>query len=117
MPGSPHQMEKVMIQPEQMPAPETLIDYGNGMVGAAMFHWATEGCSVEDIARAQGFDVRFLQLDNDANFAELADEISEGATDLCERWMPAIPQGWQLAAKMDGEDGPWAMFIRPEPKP
>lgn len=102
-----------IIQPSDMPAPETLVAYDDGKVGAAMFHYAAEGQSFEDIAWEHGFNCKCLSLeqDDDADPA-LTQAYEDGAADVCERWNPATPDGWLLAAKHDTEDGPVALFIR-----
>ncbi|MCX5478488.1 hypothetical protein OSH08_05700 [Kaistia geumhonensis] len=106
-----------MIKPDAMPSPETLIDYGNGEVGAVMFYYAAEGQDYGEIAREHGFSFRILWLEDDADAdQELLVAYEEGAGDICARWNPKIPDGFQLAAKHDTEDGPVAIFIRKREK-
>lgn len=102
-----------MMKPEDLPPPETLIEYHDGMCGALMFHYAVEGNNFTHIAREQGFETRFVPLDRDENAADLHQEYLDGASDVCERWRPTVPDGWILGAKNDTEhDGPVACFIR-----
>lgn len=96
----------------EMPAPETLVTYHDGQVGAAMFHYAAEGQDFGDIAREHGFESRLIWLDQEAGDPELVKAYEEGASDICARWHPATPDGWLLAAKHDTDDGPVAVYIR-----
>ncbi len=102
-----------MIQSAEMPAPETLVAYHDGVVGAAMFHYAAEGSDHAAIAREHSFEHRELWLEHDAEADEaLTKAYEDGASDICARWHPSVPEGWLLGAKHDTEDGPIAVFIR-----
>lgn len=107
------------LKPNDLPAPDAMIDYGKGQVGAAMFYYAAEGQSYTDIARDAGFEAQYFSLDDDASpqAETLGDEYAGDDPTVLARWTPAIPDGWQLAAKHDTEDGPMAMFIRPSKVP
>lgn len=103
--------EQFMLKNEDMPAPETMVQYSDGEVGAAMFHYAAEGQRFDKIASEQGFESRFLLL-QDCDEPELISAHENGASAICEIWHPEPPEGWQLAAKYDTEEGPVVMFIR-----
>lgn len=96
-----------------MPDPEALIDYGNGVVGAAMFHYATEEADAQEIARYHGFEIQFLHLEDDPGAEDLAD-YEDCA--ICAKWLPLPPEGWMLASKHDTDNGPIALFIRRLPQ-
>jgi hypothetical protein len=104
-----------MITPDEVMPADTLIDYGNGHVGALMFHFAAEGQSYDDIARNAGYETLGFLMDHDPSdeAAALCAEYHEtGNPTVLIRWTPAIPDGWQLGAKQDTEDGPAVLFIR-----
>lgn len=103
-----------MLKNDHMPAPETMVEYFSGECGAAMFHYAGERDNVENIARNHGFDIQFLKLEHDDSpgAEELNTAYENGASDICARWNPPAPEGWQLALKGDTEDGPFVAFIR-----
>ena len=104
-----------IIRNEDMPDPDTLVMYGCGMCGAAMFHYCCnedDGTDPEDIARENGFDIQFHRLPDDH---PLMPDYEEGASDVVERWEPDVPEGWTLGGKHDTEDGPTAFYIKPRP--
>lgn len=101
-----------MLRPEELPAPETLIDYGDGGFGAAMFHYsATETDDIIAIAHEHGFDIAFMSLEDDVGAESLLERNGEGENVLAE-WNPEVPSGWLLGGKWDTEDGPVAVFLR-----
>jgi hypothetical protein len=97
-----------------MPAPDTLVEYFNGEVAAAMFHYG--GDDVAGVAASCGFEVSpFVRLSNDPDARDLDQAYADGATDVLARWHPRPPAGWSLGFKGDTEDGPVACFIRRKP--
>ncbi len=100
-----------MMKSTEMPAPETLIDYGDGSVAAAMLHYTDEDARGDVIASANGFDSQFLLLEDHLDVAHLSDRIDQGENVLPD-WNPTPPDGWMLGAKYDSDSGPVAMFIR-----
>jgi hypothetical protein len=106
-----------MMKPSEMPAPDALIEHENGTIEAAMFHYLGEGMQFAQVANEHGFDCQGLSMETDL---DPSDELHvlyfiHGEYDnILARWNPTPPAGWQLAAKMDGEDGPFATFIRPK---
>jgi hypothetical protein len=102
----------VMLSPAELPAPETLIDYGDGAVGAAMFHYTSEGDDMVAIAHDNGFDIAFLSLEDDGDSEALYERSLEGANVLAE-WYPTVPPDWFLGGKWEADDGPIAVFLRP----
>lgn len=106
-----------MLTREDMPAPETLIDYGEGGVEAAMFFYAQDEADLVEIARHHGFQTTVVALDDDPSPEALLlnDEYSDGASDVVARWAPPIADGWALGAKFDTEEGPVALLIRKAP--
>lgn len=100
------------IHPDEMPAPDALINYSEGVVAAAMFHYAPseKGREVyEDIAREHGFEITGAVM---RETHPLYEKYAEGENVL-PQWDPEVPHGWQFAGKHDTEDGPYAVFIRP----
>lgn len=101
------------MKADEMPAPETLVDYGHGMCGAAMFHYGAEGDSVVAIAGDNGFDVRLLRMHDELGEEHtLVQVYDEGDPEVIGRWQPIVPEGWQLGGKWDTDDGPVAVFIK-----
>jgi hypothetical protein len=97
------------VSEAKLPAPETLIDQGDGYVTALMFYYTPEGVSLREVASLWGFDCMVYHLDD----PDLQEEYDEGATDIMSRWTPVVPEGWLLGAKLDlEEDGPAAIFIK-----
>ena len=70
--------------------------------------------AIEWLCKALGFDAAAVAMEDDA--PELSDDWS-GSEDITApaRWAPTPPagEGWMLVAKYDTEDGPHAMFVRP----
>lgn len=99
-----------------MPAPDQLLDYGNGWFEAAMFHYSGEGSNYSDMAKANGFEVDYLALeDDDTDEGLLLQAKYERGGDglqLAIQWQPAVPEGWTLGAKYDTEDGLTALFLK-----
>jgi hypothetical protein len=100
------------MKQDELPPPETLIEYSDGACGALMFHYGVEGDRYDRIALNQGFETRFMRLDEDRDTGVLQREYEDGSHDVCARWFPTIPEGWLLGAKDDSEDGPYVCFIR-----
>lgn len=107
-----HHPLAIVAQPDAMPDPTLMIDYGNGQLGMAMFHYAGEGADFRQIAREHGFQIRVLHLESDPDAGELAERYADGDDISLEDWRPIPPNGWRLAAKNDTEDGVVACFIR-----
>jgi len=104
-----------MLHPSQLQAPDEVIDYGCGVIGPVMLHWAAEGQDVEAIIREAGFESHFLSLDEDDANEQLHIDYSEyGDIGVLEKWQPTSPgEGWKLVGKNDTDDGPCALFVRP----
>lgn len=101
------------IHPDEMPAPDALINYHDGFVGAVMFHYAPDDCSDEvfrAIARTHGFEINGMHMRTDD---PLYPEYESGSHLVVGKWEPDIPEGWQLGGKHDTEDGPYVIFLRP----
>lgn len=104
-----------MMSPDQLPPPDTLIEYRDGVVGALMFHYATELDDLKLIAQNQGFDVAIMEMRDDLGDTHelvLAYDNGASADDVLPKWIPEPRVGWCLAAKHDTEDGPVAIFVR-----
>lgn len=73
-----------------------------------------EGDDVHALCAGLGFDAAAVDMESDA--PELSDAWHD-AEDMtaAARWTPTPPEGagWMLVAKYDTEDGPQAMFVRP----
>jgi hypothetical protein len=114
-----------MLKPNELPAPDALIEYPDGAFGPLMFHFALEGHDLMQIAREQGFELRTLSLDHDnrEETAPLRDRAERLFDDdahmetLVADWTPPdLGDGWKIAAKWDTEDGPVAIYLRPQAK-
>lgn len=100
------------IHPDEMPAPDALINYSGGAVAPAMFHYApTEAPDsvFRDIAREHGFEIKTRHMSAED---PLYEEYAQGSDKVIWKWQPEIPDGWQLGGKHDTEDGPCAYFLR-----
>jgi hypothetical protein len=117
-PADDTQKDEPMLS-KDMPAPDTRIEYADGSIGMAMFHYAAEGQNLEHIASEHGFDCEFRELEGDDSpgAEELFEKYSDGANgdEILKAWQPKVPDGWTLAAKYDTEDGPAVMFVRKMP--
>lgn len=105
-----------MLKPNDMPAADTIIDYGELGIGPAMWHWSIEGDDLARIAREWGFDAEYVSMENDLYGdadQQLMKDYEAGDHTLPARWRPKPIAGWTLAAVHDTEDGPVAWFIRP----
>lgn len=103
-------MEK-RIHPDELPAPDALVNYAAGMVGPVMFHYANEDCDdLEGIANSNGFQIKGYHMPEDH---PLMEEYEEGSGEVIAKWDPEVPEGWQFGGKNDTEDGPYAFFLRP----
>ena len=82
-----------------------------------MLQQKTEDTDASVVARENGFDSKFLNMQDDDHTEpamELHAKYAAGADGMviCAEWQPEIPEGWRLADKYDTEEGPVAMFIR-----
>jgi hypothetical protein len=96
------------------PAPDLIVVYPSGEFGPLMFHYLCEGIDTRQIAKENGFEMRWTALDDDpaAEAAWNAYEAGDIAKAI-ELWNPPIPHGWKLAGAGDSEDGLFAIFLRP----
>ena len=111
---------RTRITPEDLPAPDTIVDHGNGFYGPLMFHWLVEGQDPDLTAREFGFQCRWVEMegDLDENDQIYVDyfEYHASASEILRRWQPSDHgEGWKLAGMHDSEDGPVALFLRPLP--
>lgn len=117
-------MGEKMIQPSDLPPPDTIIDYGDGQFGPLMLHYAIEGQDIRQIMSDAGFDSVFLSMEHDLGGDDdhplIKSYFDDGASDVCVHWQPKTVEGWKLVGKHDTEDGPIAIFVRqnaaPSPK-
>lgn len=104
------------VTAQDMPAADQLIDYGNGWLEAAMFHYAGEGSNYSDIAKANGFEIGYLALEDDpsdeALLLQAKYERGDDGLKLASQWQPEVPEGWTLGAKYDTENGLHALFLK-----
>ena len=98
-----------MFEPEKLPAPDEM-----GFFFHPDIPGEDESDDVRALCLALGFDAAGVAMEDDA--PALSDEWAE-AEDMTAptRWTPTPPNGdgWTLVAKYDTEDGPAAMFVRP----
>lgn len=98
---------------DEMPKPDTLIEYPGGAVGAAMFHYTPAECSPDlycEIAAEHGFQIEGVTMSDEHS---LYPEYAAGSGEVVGKWQPNVPAGWQLGGKHDTEDGPYAYFLCP----
>jgi len=103
-----------ILKPEDLPAPDTLITYADGSVGALMFHYLTEGMNAGHVATQEGFECQYKTMYDELREDDpiYRDYFDGDGNRWRKEWNPEPPAGWQLGAKYDTEDGPMAMFIR-----
>ncbi|MEJ0092774.1 MAG: hypothetical protein WDN46_10075 [Methylocella sp.] len=53
------------VRNDDMPAPDKIVLYSDGMFGPAMFHYATEGTDCGLIARDHGFEIKVVPMYSD----------------------------------------------------
>ncbi|KWT70717.1 hypothetical protein APY04_0778 [Hyphomicrobium sulfonivorans] len=101
-----------MIKANEMPAPDTLVDYGVGGVMCAMLHYVETDTPFVGIIREHGYEAKFETFgDAEPEDHPLFTEFENGEN-IVDRWRPEPPAGWQLGGVYDTEDGPCALFIR-----
>lgn len=100
-----------MFEPEKLPAPDEM-----GFFFHPDIPGEDENDDVRGLCKELGFDTAFVAMDGDAP-QDLVDAYFENEeTTATTRWTPTMPggDGWMLAAKYDTEEGPYAMFVRPD---
>lgn len=98
-----------MFDPAKLPAPDEM-----GFFFHPDIPGEDESDDVKALCRELGFDVTAVGMEDDA--PELSDAWGEDEDMTAPtRWTPTPPagDGWMLVAKYDTEDGPYAMFVRP----
>lgn len=110
-----------MTKPDDLPAADTIIDYGDGSFGPLFLHWALPDSNAYDYAREAGFETRFVfmseELEPEHELCVDYFEYGSAADEILPKWQPLdLGHGWKLVARDDSEDGPRAIFIRPLPK-
>jgi hypothetical protein len=96
-----------IIKPEDMPAPETLVDYDDGGLMAAMFHYAEAEADLSGVANENGFHCLVCALlDPDLM------KLYEAGENVLTKWRPEPPMGWILGGVYDTDEGPYALFLR-----
>jgi hypothetical protein len=102
-----------ILKPEDMPAPDALIQHPDGSIQPAMFYYAGESTDCVDIAREYGFDCAFISLEQ--NDPELAEEYGDRQLTLTDipNWRPIAPEGFTFAGCWDTEDGPICFYLKP----
>lgn len=101
-----------MVKLQDAPGADLLIEYPDGSVMPLMFHFAIEGHDLSVIAAEEGFETRWVGLDEQDDPDLYRDYFEGGAGDVVGRWAVVPPDGWQFGGKWDTEDGPIACFLR-----
>lgn len=103
-----------MLTPKDMPAPDALIQYDDGTICAAMFHFMASETPFGPIADEHGFEVRYLSLADDVGEEHpVWTDYYEGGNRWMKEWHPTPPdEGWAFGGVADGEEGPCAIFLR-----
>lgn len=105
-----------MIQDTELPAPDTVIDYGEAGFGPLFLHWMPEGGDIGRACGELGFDCQIvpMEFDLEPEHPLWIAYYEEGDAKPVRDWEPTPPdgEGWQLVGQWDQEDGPVALFIR-----
>ena len=98
-----------MFEPENLPSPDEMGFFIHPDVPGE-----DESDDVKALCLGLGFDAAGVSMESDAPELSDAWHWDEDMT-AATRWTPTPPdgEGWQLVAKYDTEDGPRAMFVRP----
>jgi hypothetical protein len=101
-----------------VPAPDTIVVSGDGTFGPMMFHYATEGCNPTHIAGENGFDIRWIAMEDvEPENAPCALAYQDGETAIAiDLWNPEIPNGWTLSGVVESEEGLAAILLRKRDK-
>lgn len=106
--------------PGRMPVPDLIIGTAEGGFVPAMLFYAPEGTDAKLVARENGFDSYFMDMEDtlpveDPLHAEYFDK--GGSTEeILPRWTPPAPEpGYALVGKWDTENGPTAFYVRKRP--
>ena len=98
---------------ERIPDPDARVMYPNGAFGPMMFHYLAEGCNLKHVAAENGFEIKFLDMNDELPDDDpLVTEYEDGSSDVVGKWDPPTIDGWELAAKYDTENGPVAAYLR-----
>lgn len=103
-----------MLKPEDLPAPETLVQYPDGSTLPVMFHYLDSDADLDAIAAENGFDFAILELEyDDSEVAEdLLERYGDGDNTVISEWNPEAPKGWFVAGKVHSDEGLVAFFLR-----
>lgn len=98
-----------MFEPERLPEPDEM-----GFFEHPDIPDVEEELSILPPLKKLGFEAAFIGMDDDAP-EELVDAWYAEEMSAPSRWTPTKPDGdgWVLVAKYDTENGPYAMFVRP----
>jgi hypothetical protein len=102
-----------ILKPEDMPAPDALIDYGDGVIMPAMFHYAETDADLSSVTLENGFEGCTISMEENA--PDLFEEYSERGLNLSDfpNWRPIAPEGFTFAGCWDTEDGPHCFYLKP----
>jgi|GEM_PF-1500260 len=109
-----------MLNRSDLPSPDTLIDLGDLGCLALMFIFAAEGHRIDMIAGEQGYECKFMLMEDDVEDDDpvYVRYFDEGDPAAIKDWEPTpLTEGWQLGGKYSTEDGPCAVFIRKVMRP
>lgn len=81
-----------------------------------LFAGFDEGHNMQRVAEALGFDSRFRTMDLEDMGDSEQEAYDRDGMKFIDAWAPEVPDGFELAGKWDHEDGPVAMFVRPNSK-
>ncbi len=100
-----------------IPALDKVVKYSDGMYGPVLFHYAREGADLKSFARAAGFDLAFVLMQEDEpDGPRLIERYNSGRhfERMMLVWRPTAPgPEWKLVGQSDSDDGPVAIFMRP----
>lgn len=101
-----------IYMPEDMPAPDALVQYADGIIMPAMFHYVEDEVDLTPTAKANGFDMKIIAMEDNA--PDLFEEYSERGLTLADfkDWRPAAPEGYAFGGCWDTENGPVCCFLK-----
>lgn len=103
-------MSTTKFDPERLPEPDEMGFFMHPDVPGE-----DESDDVAGMLKAMGFEWSMCSFEDDASEANVDAWFDSQYRDIVIRWEPTTPagEGWILVGKTDTEDGPFALFVRP----
>ncbi|MBY0561441.1 hypothetical protein [Hyphomicrobium sp.] len=103
-------LERNFFFDDEMPPPTMLVYYKDGSFGPVMFHYAVGNETAANIVKAYGFKMLVVSMKDDIEAGALNEAWARGELVLAE-WIPPAMPGWELVARNNSEDGPFAVYL------